>query len=436
MEYRKKANRKRLWFELAQLVIALFVPLTIIVYTIMQNNTEISIAQQNRLQDLKIADERREQDILLSNDEQEEATLVRYFDSLGKLLEKNEKLVNQTNIARFKTLTALAQLKSKRKGFLIRSLIENNLIITTNGKDSILDLSLADLTGLDLTNNMLVDNEMQCVILSETTLTNSSFRGMKLHGVKFVESILINSDFSSSHTDLMWSCGDGIWFGVDFRDAVLDNCIFDDVKYEKSIFSGTSLNGARMRRFKCTDCDFYKANMTSMDLSGAEFISVSIRMSIFQRVNMSCTLLYKANFTYPDFRQSILTMVNATETIFNTSRFDLASLNNNSFVRTIIYNSSFDAAHLKGSSWYEVKISYTSFVGADMTYVNFINSQCHYCVFNQTQLIGANFTNSSLDGSDFRRTNVTYEQLIVARSLHDVILPDGTIFQSIKKENL
>jgi uncharacterized protein YjbI with pentapeptide repeats len=71
-----------------------------------------------------------------------------------------------------------------------------------------------------------------------------------------------------------------------------------------------------------------------------------------------------------------------------------------------------------------------------MTYVNFINSQCHYCVFNQTQLIGANFTNSSLDGSDFRRTNVTYEQLIVARSLHDVILPDGTIFQSIKKENL
>jgi uncharacterized protein YjbI with pentapeptide repeats len=71
-----------------------------------------------------------------------------------------------------------------------------------------------------------------------------------------------------------------------------------------------------------------------------------------------------------------------------------------------------------------------------MTYVNFINSQYHYCVFNRTELTGTNFTNSSLDGSDFRQANVTYEQLIVARSLRDIILPNGTIFQSMKKKNL
>ncbi len=69
-----------------------------------------------------------------------------------------------------------------------------------------------------------------------------------------------------------------------------------------------------------------------------------------------------------------------------------------------------------------------------MTYVNFINSQYHYCVFNRTELTGTNFTNSSLDGSDFRQSNVTYEQLIVARSLRDIILPNGTIFQSMKKK--
>jgi len=208
MENRRQISRRRLWLEVVQLIIALFVPLTIIVYTVMQNNTEISIAQENRLQDLKIADERHQQDINLSNDQQEEATLVQYFNSLGKLLEKNEKLINETNIARFKTLTALAQLKSKRKGFLIRSLIENKLIIMNNGKDSILDLSLADLTGLDLTKNMLANNEMRCAILSQTTLTNASFRGMTLDGSTFTESLLVNSDFSSSHSD-SWSCGSG-----------------------------------------------------------------------------------------------------------------------------------------------------------------------------------------------------------------------------------
>jgi uncharacterized protein YjbI with pentapeptide repeats len=435
MDNKKKANRRRLWLEVAQLIIALFVPLTIIVYTVMQNNTEISIARENRLQDLKIADERHKQDINLSNDQQEEATLVQYFNSLGKLLEKNEKLINQTNIARFKTLTALAQLKSKRKGFLIRSLIENKLIIMNNGKDSILDLSLADLTGLDLTKNMLVKNEMRCAILSQTTLTNASFRGITLDGSTFTESLLMNSDFSLS-SGKEWPCGSGNMVGVNFKDANLDDSNFDDANHEETSFSTSSLNHVRMRRFNCSKCTFIHAKMNSMDLSGAEFSSDSNRKSWFQNVSMSFTLLYKAKFINIDFALARLTMVNATETIFNSSIFPFTSLENNSFVRTIINNSSFDQASLKGSSWHAAEISYSSFIKADMTYVNFINSQCHYCDFNQTELTGTNFTNSSLDGSDFREANVTYEQLIVARSLRGVILPNGTIFQSMKKKNL
>ncbi|CAF1354508.1 unnamed protein product [Adineta steineri] len=269
MDNKKKKSGIQIFFDCAQLIIALFIPLAIIAYTVMQNNTEISIAQENRKQDLKIADERHEQEIILSTDEQEEAALVRYFDSLGKLLEKDMKLMNRTSIARFKTLTALAQLKSKRKGYLIRALIENKLITMNPGENLIIDLSLADLTGLDLSTNMLVKKEITCVNFNQTTLINASFRGLTL------------------------------------------------------------------------------------------------------------------------------------------------------------------TASLAKSSWYKVKISYTSFFKADMTDINFIDSECHYCQFNQTQLKGANFRNSSLDGSDFSQANITYQQLIVARSLQNVILPNGTIFQSI-----
>ena len=198
--------KRRFWFDCAQLIIALFIPLAIIAYTVLHNNTEMAIARANRLQDLKIADERHEHDVNLAEDEQEEKALVHYFDSLGKLLEKDEQLINQTNIVRFQTLTALTQLQSKRKAFLIRSLIENKLIVITNGQHQLVDLSLADLTNLDLTKNMLVNNELRCVGLGQTTLTNASFRGMRLRGSSFQQAFLVNSDFSSTVTDL-WSCG-------------------------------------------------------------------------------------------------------------------------------------------------------------------------------------------------------------------------------------
>ncbi|CAF1360562.1 unnamed protein product [Adineta steineri] len=215
MDNKKKKSGIQIFFDCAQLVIALFIPLAIIAYTVMQNNTEISIAQENRKQDLKIADERHEQEIILSTDEQEEAALVRYFDSLGKLLEKDMKLMNRTSIARFKTLTALAQLKSKRKGYLIRALIENELITMNYGEDLIIDLSLADLTGLDLSTNMLVKNEITCVSFDQTTLINASFRGMTLNGITFEHAILTNSDFSlSSAVNMRW-CSHSNIFGVE-----------------------------------------------------------------------------------------------------------------------------------------------------------------------------------------------------------------------------
>lgn len=428
---RKQMTRRRLFFDWAQLVIALFVPLAIIVYTVMQNNTEILIARENRVQDLKIADERHDQDIMLAEDEQEEATLVHYFDSLGKLLEKDDKLENQTNIARFKTLTALAQLKAKRKGLLIRSLIENKLIIMQNKRDVILDLSLADLTGLDLTHNMLVNDEMTCAYLSQTTLTNASFRGMGLHGSTFEHTHLANSDFSSSY-NYAWSCG-GTITGVDFRGAILDNSNFNNALHRKSIFAETWLDYARMRRFKCYDCSFFNASMVSTDLSYAQFLSDSNLKTTFQRVDMYSTLLYKTNFTHIDFAVAKLTMVNATETIFHDCHFIVASLQNNTFVRATFTNSSFVRVSLSGSSWYKTNISYTSFDLGDMTNVNFIDSACHYCHFNQTDLTGTNFTNSSLDGSDFRLTNVNYQQLFVARSLQGVLFPNEPIFQKLKK---
>lgn len=429
MDPRNQQQRYRLWFECAQILIALFVPLAIVAYTITQNNTEISIAQENRLQDLKIASERHEQEMVLSDDQQEEATLVHYFDSLGRLLEKNEKLTNETNIVRFKTLTALAQLKSKRKAFLIRSLIENNLIIMNNGESSILDLSLADLNNLDLTQNMLVNNQMTCVILSQTTLINSTFQNLTLNGVTLTQSLLSNSDFSYTIGSIR-SCGDGNLFGINFKDSILDDSIFNYGKYTRTTFSGCSLNNVEMRHVKCVDCRFSNAQMNLTDLSESQFLGESNLFPTFQSLKMVSTNLSKTIFSKIDFSLSIFTMINANQTTFNNSYFSVVSLKDNTFIQTMINNCSFFHSSFVRSQWFQSKIISSDFYHADLTSIQFIDSQCYSCVFNGTNFTDANLTNSIFDGSDFRRSNIQWEQLSRAKSIENIILPNGTIFQS------
>jgi uncharacterized protein YjbI with pentapeptide repeats len=77
---------------------------------------------------------------------------------------------------------------------------------------------------------MLVNDEMQCVVLSQTTLTNASFQGMKIRGSSFQQSIMTNSDFSST-SNIPWSCGGSI-SGIQFKDADLDNSNLDYPKYQ------------------------------------------------------------------------------------------------------------------------------------------------------------------------------------------------------------
>jgi len=95
------------------------------------------------------------------------------------------------------------------------------------------------------TDHMFVNNEIKCVILSQTTLTNASFRNMIFTGSTFIETRLTNSDFSSSRAYGSLCNGDNE-IGVNFMDAVLDGSTFDGAWYRKSSFYRASLNGARM----------------------------------------------------------------------------------------------------------------------------------------------------------------------------------------------
>ncbi|CAF1460546.1 unnamed protein product [Rotaria sp. Silwood1] len=111
------------WFEWIQLIATVCVPITIGIFTIMQNQqqneqhrNDLIIAAENRLKDIEIADRNRANDEWLADDKKKENILVDYQNFLANLLEKYGMVLNETLIARFvarfKTLTALGQLHS------------------------------------------------------------------------------------------------------------------------------------------------------------------------------------------------------------------------------------------------------------------------------------------------------------------------------------
>jgi len=426
VEKMKKMRRMPTWYDIAQLVIALLVPLTIISYTIIDNNTERSIAQENRFQDLKIADERHGQSLVLLEEEQEEATLVHYFDSLAKLLERNRHLINQTNIARFKTLNAFAQLKPKRKLLLIRSLIENRLI-RVHDKGPFLDLSLADLNGLDLSNNVLDNNELICIHLSKAKLINSSFKGLFLHGSMFNEAHLTHADFSST-TIYEWRCGGYSNAGTFFRRANLDQSNFDSAKYIKAIFRGSSMINSQMNSFSCTNCVFSICQMNSIRITNSKFISEYSPTGSFQNTNLTSASIEKTLFEDISMSQADLLFTNISQTTFNRTDFTFANWKDSFLNQNSIYNATFFFTNLTNSFWNETNVFHSVFNRTDLTNWKFVNGLCYFCIFDQVDFSTVDFTNSSLDGTDFRRTNLKYEQLIFAKSIHNIILPNQTFF--------
>ena len=157
---------KTLWDWLNLLGIFL-VPLMIGVFTIVNNLQQVQIA----------------------TDQQREMTLRTYVDNMQDLLLNHKLLESKSGdevqvVARARTLSALGELDSKRKGALLKFLYEAQLInygdviINLNGANlSDADLSGADLSRADLSGANLSGAELDGSDLFGTDLSAANLQG-------------------------------------------------------------------------------------------------------------------------------------------------------------------------------------------------------------------------------------------------------------------
>ncbi|CAF4541571.1 unnamed protein product, partial [Rotaria sp. Silwood2] len=234
-----------------------------------QHQLDKDIAEERRIQENIIAEKQRNlseqqraHELKIAQEQLRDSLLVNYMNDIGLLLKNNNGSLTSDSVtailARAKTLVAIQQLDAARNAFLIQFLYEAKQLI--NGANP-LDISDADLNGIDLSSETIFHKKLHNLSLTGTVLRNVSFSkcdlsyanfsGSDLRDARFIETKLDYVDFSRSSI-----------VRTDFSDAVLR---FADM--EKINFFKANLRLATLLNTKLADAFFFQANVSMANFS-------------------------------------------------------------------------------------------------------------------------------------------------------------------------
>jgi len=193
---------------------------------------------------------RQSHDLQITLDNQRETVLQTYFDKMSELLlhenlRTSKRGDDVTNIAHARTLTVLPKLDPNRKRSIILFLVESGLI---SRKEWIIDMSYADLSGVDLSHYLKLDS----VALDGAYLQGANFSGADMGRANLDATNLYHANLSG--TDLFGASLKGANLtGADLTGANLSGANLKDVtgitveklkKQAKSLKSATMPDGS------------------------------------------------------------------------------------------------------------------------------------------------------------------------------------------------
>ncbi|CAF1253995.1 unnamed protein product [Didymodactylos carnosus] len=139
------SSSKRSKFEWIKLISTILVPLMIGVFTIVTTVQQSQKDGQNCRKDIKIAYDQRQHDLFLTGESRREYLFDKYLSDLSYYVRLGENRSSTDKITiHCKTLTIFRQMDSRRKGDLIRTLLEQELINWQSTEQS--DMSDTDLS--------------------------------------------------------------------------------------------------------------------------------------------------------------------------------------------------------------------------------------------------------------------------------------------------
>ncbi len=410
-------------FEWIQVFVAFSVPISIGLYTFLQNNNDQAIALANREKDLEIARFQRAQDLQIASDQQKaailavyESFLVDHLNNYGMTLDGNS---SARFVARLKTLTTISQLDPMRKTFLIQSLLEAKLIVNNNYNTSnpydhvIISLKDADLSEISFENR-----DLKYLSLPKTNLTRATFVSTELSCVNFHSAILINANL---HDATILKTKDQCFLNFSytvFKEAIMTNANLFQAGFIATDFSSATLNHANMRYFVCIECLFVRTNMYQAGLS----FSAITTNSDFQFTNLTEAILVSASFRHVSFVSTIFIRTQAAEANFNQCSFLSIKFLSCKLQQVLIVQSNFSDIYFNDVNLSKSILTNVNFINITMDHIDLTSTRFDQCTFVNVNFKNAIIINASFLNCVFQRSLITDEQRLQAASF------DGSIF--------
>lgn len=357
-------------------------------------------------------------ELRITESQQEGAALQGYFDKISELvlkydLSKPDASQEVQTIARARTLATLQQLSGRRKGLLIRFLVEGNLIHERLDKGLSPRISLsganlggADLSGIDFEGVRLFGVDLRGAHLDfarlkacwadETTRFDQKWQiVMQVLTPPSPAAFYRNRDFR--RVDF---CGARL-FGADLSGSDLRGAILDDVYLRNvTIDSHTRLDekwrlvwqihNQEAERRILDDCDLGKA-----DLSGTILRGASLRRANLTGANLSFALFNDA-IQVPDAERPDLSGATLSFCKLNGALLVRANLN-----RCFAVGATFDRARLSGATLTNGYFDWSSFRDADLTDANLRDADLSETQLQEANLTGADLTGATVKGCQY-----------------------------------
>ena len=410
-------------FDWIQLIVSISIPVAIAVYTVLENNRELSIAIANREHDLDIAD--NEQKDFILNECQK--VLNRLFEKYGTQFEPGS---SASLIARFAVLSALDRLDATRRNFLVRLLYETKLITckTVFCKPSI-DLQSVNLMDLSLSRPYKSHDLLYHISLENAVLSRANFSTMNIYGGKFNGAILDDADFTWTRNDFAFEacqgefCMENVSAPLSFGKANLNGASFRAASYGRADFTDAKMVNANLKMFYCTNCQFIGTNMNSVDFRSGQFENTSIYFSSLDHANIYGSKIgpnvefygysmQNANAQYTNFSQCQIVDVDLQNTLFNH-----ASFHNVNFTNTKMMNVCMESS----------RVTYTRFTSISLSGSNLRYAYFEQCVFDGVDFTRADLSHAMFIKCDLMNTTIAESQLKQTASLQYSLLPSTIV---------
>jgi uncharacterized protein YjbI with pentapeptide repeats len=355
----------------------------------------------------------RESELRAATSQQREATLQSYLTAMSELLLKHDlrhspEDAEVRSLARARTLTAARELDGRRKGFLVRFLVESSLAHGARATESnpprapAIRLDGADLTGADLTGVNFQD-----VDLSGVDLRGADLRHARLHGARtdartrfdpkwLLVWLLTNNQRSLSYTR-----------GADLREANLSGATLTSIDLRAADLRGADLEGVDLFRSRISFTTRLDrkwkvvwtllnvrrpspADFPGADLSGAALVASDLPKAQLQGADCS-----NADFSYSELREADLSQAN-----LSGARFHESSLRNADLRACSAWGADFDSANLEGADLRRAYFLFARAAGANLRNANCTVADWESATLTRAQLDGSKLDSSNLKNCD------------------------------------